>query len=38
MIRVRLQMFLIVKLILDESEETLNASLKCGIVLKHKKF
>lgn len=36
MMSLRLHMFLIVKLILEESDETLKATLKCGIVLKHK--
>lgn len=36
MIRVRLQIFVIVKLILVESDETLKVTLKCGIVLKEK--
>lgn len=36
MIKVRLQIFFIVKLILEESDETLKVTLKCGIVLKIK--
>lgn len=36
MIRVRLQIFVIVKLILVESDETLKVTLKCEIVLEEK--